>query len=133
MSVLKIRDESGNVHEVLALKGEKGEQGVRGERGYSGLVPKVSVNYAAMVEVASNTMTAIGTLTGAVDIFLGEPINGYDNEWDFTITQGETAQDVALPTIAWGLGIAPAFPPSTTTLCRLYYVGETLCGEWVTV
>lgn len=28
MSVLKIRDESGNVHEVLALKGEKGEPAV---------------------------------------------------------------------------------------------------------
>lgn len=33
MAVLKIRDENGNVHEILSLRGEKGDPGERGADG----------------------------------------------------------------------------------------------------
>lgn len=36
MSILKIRDENGNVQEVLALRGPKGDTGPQGERGLQG-------------------------------------------------------------------------------------------------
>lgn len=34
MAILKIKDAAGNVHEILALRGEKGEQGEQGPSGY---------------------------------------------------------------------------------------------------
>lgn len=33
MAILKIRDANGNVHEILAIKGEKGEKGEKGADG----------------------------------------------------------------------------------------------------
>lgn len=80
--------------------------------------------------VISGTVKEIPTLTGAVTITLGEPINGYDNEWCFTITQGETAYTIGLPIIEWILGIAPTFSANTTTEVRLHYKGDTLEGVW---
>lgn len=99
--------------------------------GAEGLVPSRSVPYAPSVSVAANTMTSIGTLTGACAITLGEGVEGYDNEWGFIIEQGETAQTLTLPSVAWGLGIAPSFAANSVTQCRLYYISDTLCGEWV--
>ncbi len=94
---------------------------------------KEVVPYAAEITVPTNRMTCISPLTGAVGITLGAAREGLDNEWSFQITQGVTAYNVVLPVIHWGLGIAPLFAAQTTTLCRLYYMGETLCGEWVSV
>ncbi len=102
-------------------------------RGYSGLVPQQNSPYSANVTIPSNTMINFDELEGAFDVSLAEGVKNYDNEWDFTITQGATAYDVVLPVIEWGLGIAPTFSANTTTLLRLYYVGQTLCGEWVCV
>ncbi len=110
-----------------------GPTGPAGPRGYSGLVPAVEVPYAAEITVSANTMTNIAPLSGPVSIGLGDGMTGIDNEWDFTLTQGESAQDVVLPEIHWGLEMAPTFEGGTTTVCRLYYVGDTLCGEWVSV
>lgn len=85
------------------------------------------------INAPANASTVIHELTGPVIIMLGDRIQGYDNEWTFTVTQGAAAQTIALPDIHWGLGIAPAFSANTTTQCRLYYVGEALCGEWSVV
>ncbi len=96
-------------------------------------IATVSIAYASEITVAPNTETNISTLTGDIQISLGAPIAGVSNEWDFVISQGDTAYDVVLPEIVWGLGIAPTFSENTSTMCRLYYVGDTLCGEWVAV
>lgn len=105
----------------------------RGERGYSGLLPRVCLPYARYITVQANTVTEIGTTDGSLEISFGEGLPGYDNEWNFTVTQGEEAYDIILPEIRWGLGIAPAFHAESTTFCRLYMVGAVLCGEWVSV
>ncbi len=97
-------------------------------------VPKLAeIAYAPSVTLAVNTMSVIAELTGAISISLAPGVEGYDNEWSFTVTQGATAYDIVLPSIMWGLSIAPTFAARTTTVCRLYYVGEKLCGEWVSV
>ncbi|MBQ6848109.1 MAG: collagen-like protein [Clostridia bacterium] len=114
-------------------KGDQGEQGIQGATGPSGLLPRQSSPYYQEVSVPANTMINYNELTGDFNVSLQNGISGYDNEWDFTITQGDTAYNVILPTVYWGFGIAPAFPANTTTLCRLYYIGNTLCGEWVSI
>ena len=115
------------------IQGPQGVQGVQGERGYSGLVPRQSSPYYNEVVVPANTMVNFNQLEGQFSVSLGAGVSGYDNEWDFTITQGDVAYNVFLPTVYWGLGIAPSFNANTTTLCRLYYLGTTLCGEWVSI
>lgn len=106
----------------------------RGEQGYSGVTPSETVPYAVAVEVAANHMTYIAMLSGDISITLGPGMDGYDNEWNFTVTMGETVYAVTLPYVRWGAhGLAPAFPANTVTVCRLYRVSGILCGEWVTV
>lgn len=100
---------------------------------FRGLAPKVTIEYASDVTIPSTVMAEIAQLTGDITIILGDGIEGYDNEWCAVITQGETAYNVVLPEIKWGLGIAPTFLANTTTLLRLYYISGTLCGEWVVV
>ena len=95
--------------------------------------PLSDVDYAENVVAQANRMTNISTLTGNINISLGDAVSGYDNEWDFAVTQGDNAYDVALPTVNWGFGVAPSFSANTTTVCRLYYIGNTLCGEWVAI
>lgn len=93
-------------------------------------MPKASIPYAPSVTVAANTLTTIGTLTGACTVTLGSGDAAYDNEWGFAITQGAEAKTLTLPEVVWTLGIAPLFAANTTTVCRLYYIGETLHGVW---
>ena len=103
------------------------------EKEHSGLMPRRSSPYYSEVTVPANTMVNFNQLMGNFSVSLGKAVSGYDNEWSFTITQGDVAFDVFLPTVYWGLGIAPTFSANTTTLCRLYYLGTTLCGEWVSI
>lgn len=93
-------------------------------------MPKASIPYAPTITVAANTMSNIATLTGAITITLGDGIEDYDNEWDFVIEQGATAQTITLPAVVWGMGIAPTFAANSVTIVRLYYIGDTLRGEW---
>ncbi len=102
-------------------------------RGAEGYVPQEACASSGNMTLAANVMSLIGPLTGNVTISLGPGLEGYDNEWDFTLTQSTVPHTVTLPAIRWGLGIAPTFAASTTTVCRLYYVGNALCGEWVSV
>lgn len=120
----------GSVIGPIGPQGIPGKDGKQGPRGYSGLVPKTNTHYAPEITVQANTMTDIAILSGAVTITLGDGVENYDNEWDFVIKQSETAQTVIMPTVNWGLGIAPTFAANTNTICRLYYIGNTLCGEW---
>ncbi len=110
--------------------GEKGDKGDRGERGYSGLVQKQSRTYSPAVSVPSNVLVDIAALEGDIGISLGEGVVGYDNEWVFTVTQGEVAYNVMLPAIEWTLGIAPVFAADSVTEIRLHYKGERLMGVW---
>ena len=110
--------------------GDVGPQGEQGERGYSGLVPQQTVECAYDIILLANTHTVINTLTGDINITLGDAVNGYANEWIAVITQGDTAYSVNLPNIEWQLGIAPTFAADTTTEIRLYYVDSTLKGVW---
>ncbi len=127
-TVLTITSASGT--SSADLKGSKGE---KGERGYSGLVSKVTeAATEGEITVNANELKEIPTLTGETTILLGEAVEGYDNEWTFNIVQGDTAQILnGLSNVHWGLGIAPTFSENTTTQCRLYYIGEALCGEWI--
>ncbi len=85
--------------------------------------------------LATNTMTEINNDEHSdVNITLAAPVSGYDNEWGVTIPVGDTPYTVSFAEpVHWGLGIAPTFAANTTTVCRFYYVGDTLCGEWVSV
>jgi len=65
-------------------------------------------------------------------VTLGAGVSGYDNEWDVIIPMPNPVVTLTLPTVSWGQGYAPTFAAGTTTIIRLYYVGATLCGEWVT-
>lgn len=117
-------------------------ESLRGPRGNTGTVEawsKITVVPTAGVNLncGINTMTVIdvasftGTAFGAITLMQGAPL--YDNEWGITVIQGATAKPITLPSITWGLGIAPTFGADSTTVMRLYYVGEVLCGEWVSV
>lgn len=107
------------------------------------------VNAGHPTPISANRMTIIDgvdTMT-SFPIMLYRGVEGLHNEWDFQITTGaETtftgdlifmAYDMALGEtipVRWGqINSAPTFSPGTTTLCRMYYIGDTLCGEWVTV
>lgn len=107
-----------------------------GESGVYMFAPvETNMPYATEVTIAPNKMTVIDRLEGAIDISLAPGTAGLHNEWDVTITQSTSdAFAVTFPSeVHWGFGMAPTFDVNTTTICRLYYVGETLCGEWVTV
>lgn len=140
-SVINIWDETQGKYVGIPLpkgpkgdkgdKGEQGEQGLQGERGFSGLVPSVTVPYSLNITVSANTETIIEALNGDINIQLGEPIEGYANEWIFIITQGETAYNIYLPTVQWTFGIAPKFLSNSTTEVRLHYRGGTLQGVWI--
>ncbi len=105
-------------------------RGAAGKDGAPGIFPTVTVPYAAEFEIKPNTMTNIAPLEGAITLTLGDGLDGYENEWAFTITQGETARTITMPTAEWTLGIAPTFAAGTTTEVRLYYLGDTLRGVW---
>ncbi len=110
-----------------------GPPGPRGDRGFSGLVPRVSRGAAASMTLSANTLTEISAPDRDITLSLAPGEEGYANEWAFTLTQGATARNVTLPSIYWGMGIAPAFLANTATLCRLYHIGSVLCGEWTCI
>ncbi len=95
-----------------------------------GLMPIIDLPYSPEIVASANQMTHISELEGDIFITLGERIEGFDNEWCFVITQGETAYNVALPEILWVLDIAPAFDAGSVTEVRLHYKGEQLEGVW---
>jgi len=100
--------------------------------GMSGLIPLIEMPFASNVILTANFMTVIDILTGSIIITLdNDPIPNFVNEWGFTITQGSTAQDIALPIIKWG-DTMPTFAANSTTEVRLSYLGAQLCGEWRT-
>lgn len=103
-------------------------------RGSSGLVPFAGLpaSVAGCRTLSANRMYR-ATLTGDETFAFAGAVSGYDNEWDLELTQGSTAYQIGLPVIRWGLGISPTFAANTTTVCRIYKVGDTLCGEWVSV
>jgi hypothetical protein len=115
---------------IQGIQGETGAQGPPGIQGESGMVPAVTMSYASSVECASNTETTL-TLTGNTTVTLGSPVSGYSNEWDIIVPMPNPAVTLTLPIVSWGMGVAPAFDVGTTTILRLYYIGATLCGEWV--
>ncbi len=125
-----VTDEIKSIGSFLQLYFADGQ---RGERGSSGMLPLDPGNGNTVQTVRANTMLVmnLGNATGGVN--LGDPIEGYDNEWGLTLTVGDPIAQIYIPTTHWGLGIAPTFASNTTTVIRWYYVGETLCGEWVTV
>lgn len=104
-----------------------------GQRGESGLLPLETADCAASLILKANVKTVISELDSDISISLGAPVEGYDNEWDAVISQGATAYDVTLPAVSWSYGAAPAFDAGSVTEIRLSYVGDTLCGEWITV
>lgn len=97
-----------------------------------GLFPELQLPYAPSIEIAANNKSIISTLTGDVTITLGAGVEDMDNEWAFVITQ-PGAYIVNLPAVNWVLGAAPLFDRNSTTYVILYYVGDTLCGEWRSV
>ncbi len=105
-----------------------------GPQGLSGLMPlrDLGIPTNTVLRIPPNTMTVITAAGSAKTVALVDGPDGYDNEWGLTVTMGTSAVTVKLPSVKWPLGIAPTFAASTTTICRFYYVGETLCGEWVT-
>ena len=54
MSVLKIRDENGNIIEIPAFKGEKGDKGDKGENGKDGVTPEIDQTYNPKSENAQS-------------------------------------------------------------------------------
>ncbi len=105
-----------------------------GQDGRSGLLPLVRVSVSGgLCTLPANRLTVIEALPDDTIFVLGPAEEGFDNEWAVQIRQGPTARMVVLPTVRWGLGIAPTFAANTTTVCRLYSVGDILCGEWVAV
>lgn len=95
---------------------------------FSRLFPKTAVRSGGgEVTVAANTVTEVEQLWNDISITLGQPIEGYDNEWIFTIHQNDTdAYAVSLPDVEWSYGIAPTFAPGSITEVRLYRV----CGTF---
>ncbi len=123
-------------------QGIQGIQGVQGERGYSGLLPYTDLDMFCVGSyvppsifelVAPNKMVRYHNLNTGLELDFAPAIEGYDNEWNFTVTQGDVEYEIILPEISWGFGIAPTFKANTDTVCRIYKVGDKLCGEWVEV
>ncbi len=109
-------------------------EGRDGSPGPSGMIPTHDLNNLLSAHLLpANHMGRISIISPCLFSF-APGVEGYDNEWGLTIHMSVYAQTVTFsPSVTWGLGIAPTFPPGSTTICRFYYVGETLCGEWVTV
>lgn len=119
---------------VSVYFGEKGW--IPGQKAtQSSLNEKVEIQFKGAVQLDPGKMY-VGNVAGMSGcmIELNPGTENVDNEWAFTLIMPANGYpSVGLPVIHWGLGIAPAFEPGTTIVCRLYYVGETLCGEWVSV
>ncbi len=117
------------------------DTGVRaeGRDGATGMLPlnDLSASSTTFHTLPANHMTLFAATIDANVFTLGDGVEGYDNEWGLTLTmterEGGGATQIYLPTTRWPLGVAPTFAANTTTVIRWYYVGDTLCGEWVTV
>ena len=103
-------------------------------RGTSGLMPLAELPDAVggYRYLSSNRAYHVVLSQNETFVFANEAPD-YENEWFLEITQGDTAYQVTFPNIRWGMGVAPTFAPNTTTVCRVYKIGTTLCGEWVSV
>ncbi len=102
-------------------------------KGESGMIPRTALGVCTTGYNLSPNVLFCFTLGGNSRLGMVNEKSDFDNEWAFEVTQGDTAYELSLPTIRWGLGVAPTFAANTTTLCRLYKVNGTLCGEWVSV
>lgn len=130
-------DENGKVYGILSVYPEMTFSASEGDvtvtynrdlnKCLSGAMPKNTVPYTSNITVPANQMIVIDTLLGDITVTLGDGLLGYDNEWDFTVTQGQTAYNVVLPLIEW-IGDVPAFEANTVTQARLFYKGEVLMG-----
>lgn len=61
------------------------------------------------VTLPVNTKSNLGAVSGAVNITLGTPLEGYSNDWEIIFTVGETIPTITFPsTIKW-LDEAPAY------------------------
>ncbi len=112
------------------------DTGVRaaGRDGDSGLLPLVPLTLTGggTCTLQANHMTVVTNTSGTVTLEVGAGVSGMDNEWAVQFTM-PAVYSVEFPTVHWTLGIAPVFLAGGTTICRFYYVGTVLCGEWVTV
>ncbi len=116
---------------IQGIEGPQGEKGERGERGYSGLLPIVKLEWQPQITIPANVDVNPIELQGDTAFVLGEKIEGYSNQWIFSIEQPETAYNITLPqNINWTLGIAPTFQSNTITCIVLYYVKDKLRGDW---
>ena len=61
MSILKIRDENGNIHEIPVLKGDKGDKGEQGLQGIQGVKGEDGADYvlteADIDQIVAKVMT----------------------------------------------------------------------------
>jgi hypothetical protein len=129
---LKGKDGDDGYTPIKGIDYFDGRDGGPGPRGYSGLLPAVTAPYASTLEAMANTVTTL-TLSGDTAVTLGDPVEGYDNEWDIIIPMPSPVVTLILPVVTWGLGAAPIFDAGSTTMIRLYYLGAILCGEWMSV
>lgn len=122
------------LREVTGIAPADGEDWcVLAVRGASGALPVTDTAYAPEITLAAMTVTRIAPLTGAVSLFLGEAgpeYDGYETEWVAVIEQGEAAQDVVLPEVAWEQEVAPSFLAGSVTEVRMWYAGDVLKGVW---
>ncbi len=110
------------------------DTGVRaeGRDGMDGIFPYHELNNVATAHsLPANRMSRLH-LIGSAAFSLEAGRENYDNEWGLSISVGTVPYPLTMPATQWTTGIAPTFSVNTTTVCRLYYVGSTLCGEWVT-
>lgn len=101
----------------------------------SPLKEKVEIKFKGVMQLDPGKVY-VGTVSGmnGCMIELSPGADSVYNEWSFILTVPVgSSPSIGLPVTQWVEETAPTFEQGTTTACWLYYVGETLCGEWVNV
>ena len=92
MSILKIRDDNGNVQEILTIKGDKGDtgiQGPRGEKGDKGDKPINGIDYNTQEEHDAIVSDVLAEIPDAADYVVEQDIiNGWTyRKWNSGIAE----------------------------------------------
>lgn len=133
MSILKFRDENGDIVEVLALQGEKGDQGIQGETGKDNLPvitavegDTVSLTMDYNVEYHCSTAVVSLTITGFT-----ASTEGQSSLWSIQFTAGDTITVVLPETVKWSVA-DPVFTAGVTYwLSFMPLVSGEILGVWV--
>lgn len=144
MAVLKIRDENGNVHEIVALRGEQGENGEKGDSGApeirypdSGddtyIYDSMDGGYCWYIQMKANT--EYRSRDKIIDFGIQHFRPAEDNfspMWSVMFETGNVISAFFPVSVVWSVA-EPVFEPNRTYWLSFVECGDKYLGVWSVV